>query len=264
MSDISPGEAHRQAREYAEKALTIDDTLARAHVALADARMYGDLDWKGAEFEYQRAIEINPSLARAHQQYGHYFLLAAMRRDDEALAEVSRAVELDPLSLDSLLSRGWVHYHRREYDQAIDWFRQAQELAPNDPWGHIGIGQSLIFKGRHEEGIAELKRALEAAPGHDFLLCYLAWAYGRAGRLEEAEDIVARLKEAAETKEISPMAFAWAYTGMGDKAQAMDWLEKAYAGRDGAIIFVRVPEFYDVLDDDPRYHALLRKMGLET
>jgi serine/threonine-protein kinase len=264
FSNIAPAEAQRQAKEYANKALAIDEHLARAHVALAEAKMSSDLDWVGAEVEYKRAIALNPSLARARQRYGHRFLLAAMRRDDEALAEVSRAVELDPLSLAALGSRGWVHYHRREYDQAVEWFQKGLELAPDDPWGYIGIGQSLISEGMYEDGIAELKKGLDAAPGLDFLLGYLAWGYGRSGMIEEAENFVAQLKAAAKTKDIAPMAFAWAYTGMGEKDQAIDWLEKAYAERDGAIIFLRVPEFSDVLGDEPRYHALLRKMGLET
>jgi tetratricopeptide (TPR) repeat protein len=166
--------------------------------------------------------------------------------------------------LAALGSRGWVHYHRREYDQAVEWFQKGLELAPDDPGGYIGIGQSLISEGMYEDGIAELKKGLDAAPGLDFLLGYLAWGYGRSGMIEEAENFVAQLKAAAKTKDIAPMAFAWAYTGMGEKDQAIDWLEKAYAERDGAIIFLRVPEFSDVLGDEPRYHALLRKMGLET
>jgi serine/threonine-protein kinase len=257
ITDVPAAAAHAQAKARAEQALSIDKTLARAHIALAGAKMYGDFDWQGAEAEYLRALELDPSLARAHQQYGHHFLLASQRRDDEALAHVKRAVELDPLSLLTVGSRAWVHYHRREYDEAIAWFRESH-------WSYVGIGQSLIFKGMYEEGIGELKRALEITPDYDFLLGYLAWGYGKAGMIEEAQTIVEELKQKSQTETISPMALAWAYPGMGNKDDAIDWLEKAYEAREGSIIFLHVPEFYDVLSSESRYHALLAQMGLES
>jgi adenylate cyclase len=161
-------------------------------------------------------------------------------------------------------SLAWVRYHRREYPQAMALFREARELAPGDPWNYVGIGQSLIFTGEPDQGIAEIKKTLEVSPDYDFLLCYLAWGYGMAGKLDEAREVVEQLKQKAQAKAISPMAFAWAYTGMGLKDEAMDWLEKAYAERDGAVIMLRVPEFYDVLSSEPRYHALLKKMRLES
>jgi Flp pilus assembly protein TadD len=137
-------------------------------------------------------------------------------------------------------------------------------MVPDDPWPRIGIGQSFVFEGRYDEGIAEIQKAVESAPDYHFLLGYLAWANGMAGRNQEAEDAVSRLKEAAETEDISPMAFAWAYTGMGDIDNAVAALEQAYEARDFAIIFIRVPEFYDVLSGDRRYRALLERMGLES
>jgi adenylate cyclase len=261
-TDISPVEAHRQARKYAERALALDDTLARARLALAVAAMY-QFDWETADREFQRAIALNPSFARAHQLYGHFFLVAVMRRDDDAWAAITRALELDPLSAQIWESAGWVRHHRQEPDLAIPYFRRKQEMAPDDPWAYIGVGQNLIFKGDHEAGIAELQRAIEVSPNYEFLLAYLAWGYGMTDQLDAAEDVVARLKAAAETEDISPMAFAWAYTGMGYKGQAVDSLERAYEARDGSVIMLRVPEFYNVLSSEPRYHALLKKMGLE-
>ena len=157
-----------------------------------------------------------------------------------------------------------MHHHRREYDQAIAWFRATRELNPDDPWSHIGEGQSLVFKGMYDQGIAEIKKALELSPGVGFLSGFLGWAYGRAGKLDEARQVVKQLEEKAHENTISPMAFAWSYTGMSEKDEAIDWLEKVYTERDGAIIFLRTPEFYDVLSSEPRYHALLKKMRLET
>jgi tetratricopeptide (TPR) repeat protein len=106
--DISPEEAYRQATEAAERALALDDSLARAHLALAQAKMWGDFDWDAAEHGFKRAIANSPSFATAHQIYAHYFLLAAKGRDDDALAEIQLALELDPLWAESWASLGWI------------------------------------------------------------------------------------------------------------------------------------------------------------
>jgi adenylate cyclase len=262
--DIPAIEAYRQATHAAERALALDDSLARAHLALARAKLFGDFDWNAAERGFERAIALSPSFAKAHQIYAHYFLLAVKGRNDDALVEIKRALELDPLWRESWESLGWIHYHRKEFDQARVAFRRKRKMVPDDPWPRIGIGQSLVFEGRYDEGIAEIQKAVELAPDYHFLLGYLAWANGMAGRDEEAKDAVSRLKEAAETDDISPMAFAWAYTGMGEIDNAVAALEQAYEVRDFAIIFIRVPEFYDVLSGDHRYRALLERMGLET
>jgi adenylate cyclase len=262
--DIPASEAYGQAMHAAERALALDDSLARAHLALARAKLFGDFDWNAAERGFERAIALSPSFAEAHQIYAHYFLLAVKGRNDDALVEIRRALELDPLWRESWESLGWIHYHRKEFDQARVAFRRKQEMVPDDPWPRIGIGQSFVFEGRYDEGIAEIQKAVDLASDYHFLLGYLAWANGMAGRDEEAREAVSRLKEAAETEDISPMAFAWAYTGMGDIDNAVHALEQAYEARDFAIIFIRVPEFYDVLSGDQRYRALLERMGLET
>ena len=262
--DIPAQEAYRQAIEAAERALALDDSLATAHLALARAKNTGTWDWEGAERAYQQAIALDPSLANAHRQYAHFFLVSAMRRDEDALAEITRALELDPLSSVNWLSAGWVRHHRKEPDQAIANFQRSKTMAPDDPWNYIGIGQSLIFKGQHDAGIAEIQRGIAVAPKNHYLLGFLAWAYGVTNRLDEAKKVVEKMKAVAETKEIAPMAFAWAYTGMGDIDNAVAALEQAYQQRDFGAIFIRVPELYEVLSPDPRYHAILKKMGLES
>lgn len=221
-------------------------------------------DWDGAEADYQRSIELNPSDAHARTMYGHQLLMAVRRQDDEALEQIEQALALDPLDRGPLDAMGWLRHHRREYDQSIAVLRKMKDLYPGDPWSSIGIGQGLVFKGRHDEGIEEIKKAVEGSPDYLFLRGFLAWAYGMSGRLDEAKKVVEELKAVAETKFISPMAFAWAYTGMGDKNNAITAFEKAYEERDGAIIYIRVLEFYDVLSSEPRYLAILKNMGLES
>ncbi len=262
--DTPAQEAYRQAIEAAERALALDDSLATAHLALARAKNSGTWDWEGAERAYQQAIALNPSFADAHRAYAHHFLVSAMRRDEDALAEITRALELDPLWSVNWLSAGWVRHHRKEPDQAIANFQRSKDMAPDEPWNYIGIGQNLIFKGQHDAGIAEIQGGIAIAPNNHYLLGFLAWAYGVTNRLDEAKKVVEKMNAASETKEIAPMAFAWAYTGMGDIDNAVAALEEAYQIHDYGAIFIRVPEFYEVLSPDPRYHAILKKMGLES
>jgi adenylate cyclase len=141
FTDTPPKELYRQAKEYAETALALDPSSARAHLALAMIKMYADWDWTGSEAEFERALELDPSFAHAHQLYGHYMLAAVRRKDDEALAEATRALELDPLNPEVFQALGWVRYHRQEFDEAIEQFRTSADLARNSPWAHVGIGR---------------------------------------------------------------------------------------------------------------------------
>jgi TolB-like protein/class 3 adenylate cyclase/Tfp pilus assembly protein PilF len=263
-TDRPPMELYKQARRYADTALVLDSKSARAHLALAMVKMYADWDWPGSEAEFQRAIEIDPSFARAHQLYGHYMLAAVRRKDDEALAEVARALELDPLNPGLFQALGWVRYNRQEFDEAIEQFRKNVRLVPKEPWSHVGIGQCYVFKAQYDKGIAEIKEAIELAPDYDYILGYLGWAYGMANKKEEVLDVIRTLDAKAEKKNIDPFAYVWAYGGLGDMDQAFAWLEKAYEAHHGDMIFLRTPDLRRILSSDPRYSTLLRKMRLET
>jgi TolB-like protein/class 3 adenylate cyclase/Flp pilus assembly protein TadD len=263
-ADVSAEQVNAQARTHAETALALDDSLPEAHFAMARLKMAADRDWNGAEAEFKRAIELDPNFTEARQLYGQDFLAAVRQDDDEALVQVTEALARDPLSSEAMDAVGWVRYYRGEYDAAIAVQREVQDLFPGEPWSYVCIGQSLVRQGRHDEGIAEIEQAVERSPDSSLILAFLGWAYGMSGRTEEAREVVARLEKQAQQDPVSPMAFAWVYAGMGEKEQAIDWLEKAYDERDGALVYARTPDFSDVLDGNPRYHFLLQEMGLEA
>ncbi len=189
--------------------------------------------------------------------------MALRRRDDLALEQLTEALARDPLSIDAMSGLQWVRYHRREYDAAIAISRELSELYPQEPWAYACLGQSLVRKGQQNEGIAALRKAVELAPGSASILGTLGWAYGFSDRQDEARAVLGELEEQAGKSSVSPVTFAWTLVGMGEKDAAIDRLEQAYAQHDNLIIWLRVPDFSDLLSGEPRYQALLHKLGLE-
>jgi len=256
---VSPKDAFPKVKEAALKALEIDDTLAEAHIPLAVSKIQYDWDWTGGEREFQRAIALNPSSARAHQAYG-FVLLAATGRFEEAIVEVKRAQELDPLSLLINGNLGILFYSARQYDQAIEQERKTLDLDANFIVPHWYLGLSYVQKSIYKEAIAEFEKALVIAPGNTEALAGLGYTYAVAGRRAEAQKVLDQLNELSKQKYVPAWSRAMIYGGLGQKDKAFEWLQKAYEER--SIYSLRDPA-YDPLRSDPRFAHLLRRMNLQ-
>jgi eukaryotic-like serine/threonine-protein kinase len=258
--NVPPKEAYPRAKEAALKALELDDTLAEAHIPLAVIKTQYDWDWSGGESEFQRAIALNPSSARAHQAYG-FVLLGGTGRFKEAIVELKRALELDPLSLlinsnlaDALLAA-------RQYDQAIEQARKTLDLDANFILAHQWLGLSYVQKSMYREGIAELEKAVAISPGDTLALSGLGYAYAAAGRRLEAQKVLDQLNEISKQEYVPAVYRAPIYAALGEKDKAFEWLEKAYEER--SIGDIQAVPVYDPLRSDPRFADLLRRMNLE-
>ncbi|HWP41594.1 MAG TPA: winged helix-turn-helix domain-containing protein, partial [Blastocatellia bacterium] len=172
------------AEAAALKALEIDERLAEAHAALGVVRYEYNRDWKGADQEFKRAIELNSNYATAHQWYGGF--LISQGKFDEGIAEIKRARELDPLSPIINASVGWFLYFARRYDEAITEGRNALSLEGNSGIAHYFIAQAYLKKGMYEEAIAELHRSLSLSPNDGDSRATLVQAYTLAGDKEKA------------------------------------------------------------------------------
>lgn len=172
---MDPREAWPTAREAAQKALELDDTLAEAHTSLAFIKCYQDWGWDGAGREFRRAIELNPNYATAHLWYGRY--LAALGRHDEAIAEMKRAKEIDPFSSGISGNLASAYYLARRYGQAIEESRKAIELAPNSADAHLLLGSAYREERNYREAIAELQEAVKLSRGNRRALATLAYTY---------------------------------------------------------------------------------------
>src|SRR5713101_4933911 len=251
VSPMSPSERMAKAKAAARKALEIDDTIAAAHTSLAYIEHRFDWDWRGAEKEFKRAIELNPNYATAHQWYA--FFLATMGRMDEAIAEAKLAQQIDPLSLVMNAALGRVYHFARQYDRAIDQFRKTIEMDPNFASAHFDIAASYVEKRMYTEAIAEYQKVLAISGRNLTYLSELGWAHARAGNTLEAMKILNQLKEISRQSYVPPFAFAFIYIGLGDKDHAFTWLEKDYEQRDNTMVFLKAEPIFDPLRSDPRF-----------
>ena len=245
----------------AEKALTIDDTLADAHATIASAHQ-GLWDWSVAEREFRRALELNPNAANAHKLYSLY--LATMGRQEEALAEIKRVVELDPLNLMFNNNLTQQYQVMGQYDLAVAQAKKGIEMDPNFVPQHFSLAFVYQDMGKYDLWIEELKKsaALNHDPEEAAITEEVAKAYARSGfRAANAKD--AELRERlAKRRYVDPGVIAFDYAVIGDKEQAFAWLEKAYAEKAGTLQYVKIAHPLDGLRSDPRYVNLLQRMGL--
>jgi TolB-like protein/Tfp pilus assembly protein PilF len=257
---MPPREAMPRARAAANNALQIDDTLAEAHASLANVRLSYDWDWAGAEQEFKRSIELNPSYATSHEWYGH--LLIAMARPDEALRELRRALELDPLSTPCNLALGYCYYCARDFDQAIEQYRKTLELAPNTPLAFYEISLAYQNKKCYQEALAEAERAYTFSGGQAAAVMLLGRAQALLGRRTEACDELTRLQEMSKQKYVPAFYTAALYAGLDEKNRAFEWLNKALDERSNYLIYLNVEPSLDNLRPDSRFQDVLRRVGL--
>ncbi len=263
LADYSPADPHEsspKARAAALRALELDPQLAEAHTSLAYIKMYYDWDWQGSESEFRRAIALNPNYATAHQWYSEY--LSGMGRFDEALAEIRRAKEIDPLS--SVINAGevWILYFARRYDEAIEAGRELQATNPDFAEINEYLKRCYDQKGLYREAIAarQMRRKLARVdPTKSPAIQRAAAAtdhqtYWRSRLEQEIDD--------AKKEPPYPFDMAEIYAQLGDKDKAFEWLEKAYEQRTYLMMNLKVAPNLDTLRSDPRYADLLRRMGL--
>jgi len=255
---VPPRECFPKARAAALKALEIDETIGEAHAVLAEVKALYDFDWVGAEREFKRAIELNPSYATAHLWYGLY--LARIGRFDEALAEIKKAQELDPLSLIVNSLVGWVYLHARRYDDAIEQLRQTLALEPGFAYAHFVLGRTYMEKRMYAEAIAEFRAGLPS--GDPRFIAGLGHAYAVSGRQAEARKILDELLARSKGGYFPSWTIVMVYIGLGDKDRAFVWLGKAVDERGENVVWLKTGPLYDPLRSDPRFADLLRRLNL--
>ena len=257
----APSVVMPKAKAAALKAIELDETLAEAHTALAFVLALYDWKWDEAEQHYQRAIDLNPGYSTAHHWYASD-LLAPLGRFDEALEEVRKALQLDPLSLITGASLGFIFIEKGDYNAAREQFRGLLDLEPNFYKGHSGLGRLAIEEGRYNEAIELFEKAREISGNHSYL-GQLGQAYALAGRRREALRLLEELSEIAQEKYVQACSTALIHVGLGDYDRAIDLLERSAEQREAPLVFLRVYPSYARLRRHPRFRQLLAKIGLE-
>jgi TolB-like protein/Tfp pilus assembly protein PilF len=251
----APPDALARAEAAALKALELDDTLAEAHAALAQIKLYRDWDWAGAEQAFQRALKLNPNLTLTRAHYSWYLQLFG--HTDEALAEMKRVQEVDPLAPLWPAWQGWQYLNAGQYEEAIDEARKSLELDPDFPVGLYVLGSAYAAKGMYEEAIKAHQRAgvlsREWKSG-------LGRTYAMAGRQDEARLVLAELE--ADPTPWDTWFIAEIYAVLGEKDEAFRWLKAAYEPhRHPYVPWIRHSPAFKPLHDDPRFQDLLRRLN---
>ncbi len=260
-SFILAGEVYPRAREFALKALELDNRLAEAHATLASVMSDYDWDWAGSEEEYKLAIQLNPGYGHAHHYYA--FLLSTLGRHEEAIEEIKKARDLDPLAPRITANVGFFLYIARKYDQALEELKKAIELYPEHGANYSFAAWVYTALGRYEEALASLQRYGEITGEEPFGIIASAYVYAKWGKREEAERLLQKIREESEKTYTSPTLISFIYGALGDYDRAFSWLEKAYSERDGWLCLIKVSPWSDPLRSDPRFKALLRRMNLD-
>jgi len=255
---LSSQDAFPKATDAAAKALALDDTLGEAHASLAFALDLYAWDWQAAETEYNRAITLNPSYATAHQWYSWHLIM--MGRHDNAMSELRKAQNLDPLSLIISADIADAMCVARRYDEAVEQSKKTLQMDPNFAVGHYELGQALAQKHIYDAAIAEFQRAIELSARSVLFVANLGYVYAVAGRTEAAKTIIDGLRSRHDQDPSADADIALIYVGLGDHDEAINMLNKAYEARFKASIVLR-PAF-DPLRSDARFQDLLRRMGL--
>jgi len=250
-----------KARQAAQQALELDDMLAEAHATLGMVKLFYDLDWPAAERQFKRALELNPNYADAYLWYSEYDLVA--KRPEEAVAKARKAQELDPLSPLTNYLYGSKCYKARQYDQAIAQFQKTLEIDSTFEFTLRWMGYAYLQKGMHQEAVNVMQKTVTVSGGRDLSRLGLAYAYAVSGKRAEARKLLEDFLEQAKASNLRPFYTALVYVGLNEKDQALHWLQKAYEKRDELIIDLHIDPRMDGLRSDPRFVALLKKVGLE-
>ena len=257
---LPPRQAYPRAKAAATKALAINPRLAEAHVALAYVIHLHDWNPAAAEKEFQQGLKLNPNYAPGHQWYAVF--LASEGRFDEAIGQITRARELDPLSLIIGDVVGWIYSLARQNDRAIEEFRKAVELDPNFYPTHYDLGMTYADEGRHQEAIAEMEKARTLSGDTERALSGLAYAYAVAGQKAKAKKLLEDLRQLSKRRYVPAFDIGVIYAALGENDLAFAYLEKAYEDRHPWLIMLRVMPKVDRLRSDPRFEQLLHRVGL--
>jgi TolB-like protein/DNA-binding winged helix-turn-helix (wHTH) protein/Flp pilus assembly protein TadD len=246
-----------QAKAAARKAVELDDSLPEAHNSMAAVSFFLDWDWERADAESLRAIELNPNHAEA--RHLHSYVLAAMNRTDEALAEQKRSSEMEPFARPGAL--GTAYLRARQYDAAVKELRLSAEARPEDGYVRLLLAQAYHFKGMSKESVGEWEEVIRLTSGEEAL------AKARPAFEQGGEEAVFKWNlnsmEASARKEyVSPAEFAQLYGFLGWREETLKYLDEAYREHSPRLVFLQNEPCYDFLHSDPRYRALVRKIGL--
>ncbi len=265
LSDYAPVSAYElgpKARAAAQKALAIDDTLAEAHAVLAGAYQ-NQWEWDAAEREFQKAIALDPNNGTTRHWYGLF--LSFLGRNDEALVQLKRAVEIDPLSLAFNSSLATAYAVGRQYDVALDHFKKTMDMDPNYAGAHGNLSQVYLDMGKYDLWLEEWKKSATLANDHEDLAVAEEGSkiYAKSGFRPAMTRVIEMEKDLSQRRYVDSGNIAYYYAQLGDKDQTFAWLEKAFTQKAESLQLIKSMKVMEPFHSDPRYIDLLKRIGLQ-
>jgi tetratricopeptide (TPR) repeat protein len=259
---LPPAEAFPRAEAAALRALSLDARLAAPHATIGYVNLYYRWNWSVAEASFRRSIEMEPTYSTAHQWLGN--LLTAMGRFDEAADEMRAAQQLDPLSLIANAALGWVFHYAGRAADAVAQCRRTLELDPNFQLAHMWMGLAESQRGQHAAAVKAVHESVRLSGGGALPLTVYAYTLARSGAQDSARAVLDRLLTRERRGQYIPSYdLAQAHLALGDTSAALSRLERAFDERAHSMAFLRVDPQLAGLRDEPRYRALVRKVGLD-
>ena len=251
-------ETSAAAKQSAAKAVELDSSSAEAYSALGFATVCHDFDWAVAEGQHRRSIEINPNYATGHHWYA--FHLTMEGRFEEAIEQMLRTRELDPVSPSVLQALGWCYYHARRFDESLKTFQNMLEAVPDFPYGLITYSWLLRHTGDTDAAVRNAERALELSGGSQFYLSVVGGAYAAAGRRTEAQTVLERLTQMSVHSYVSPYHLSLMHLHLGERERSMELLLNAHTIRDAWVVWLGVEPQFDPLRGEPAFEGILRDL----
>jgi tetratricopeptide (TPR) repeat protein len=258
---IPAGDAMPKVQAAAERALEIDSTLASAQASLAYFQAFYNWNWKEGERRFRRALELGPSEAATHQNYG--YMLTMLGRFNAATSELKRAAELDPLSTFISTQQIYPLYASRHYDEAIAAANKVLEADTSAYIARYNRAQSYLAKGNRDFAYREIERAY-ASYQQPLFLAYLGYIHGIRGERGKAQEILRELQHPEAGHFVQPYTMAIVSVGLGDKDGAFAWIRKGIDQRSEETAFVKVDPIMDPLRSDPRFREVMRRIGFSS
>jgi len=258
---MATADGYPKAIAAVNRALELEPELNEAHLALARIKFVLEWDWEGAEREFLKVLEQNPSSAKGHERYAIY--LTMMGRFDESLRHILLARELDPLSEWINNNVGWIYFLQRKYAQSLDQYKKTLEMYPDFNMSHREISAVYAVTGKSKLAIESAETAVKLSNNDPYALSYLGMIYAMVGEHGKAEAINQQMIERSKTKAIPLYELAMTYHLLGNNDMAFQYLEQTYKEKSGWAFIIKVDPMADKLRLDPRYEPFVRKMGLE-
>ena len=261
MHSPRPGGLILKARQAAEKALSLDETLPEAYTSLAWIEFYYEWDWRAAEEYFKQALSLDPGYATAHNWYAAS--LAIIGRFEEAIEHMEHAHRLDPGNLIINRDLGVIYSWAGMLDESAAQLRKTIEMDPSFVPAYMILGRVYLEKGMYDEAIAESKKGISMSGEDSYLIGQLGFIYAKAGRRDEAKRELDKLMELSRSEVVPAFVFAMIHAGLGNDEEALDWLEKSCDDHEFAMVLLHVEHWMDDLQSNPRYKSILKKVGLK-